>query len=142
MPTELDAFDNAIISELKLDARQSVANIAAKVNLARSSVSERIKKLERNGIIRGYRVQLQQSMLTGVSAYFEIVHADKSCRDITDAIAQIPEVLTCHGISGHVDLLVFAKMASMQRLHEVRAEIDALPSVRKITTHVVMNEWL
>ncbi|SDJ03016.1 DNA-binding transcriptional regulator, Lrp family [Ferrimonas sediminum] len=142
MGSSLDRFDQAILAELKLNARQPVAAIADKVNLARSSVSERIKKLEQSGVIRGYRAQLQQSMLSGISAYFEIVHEDKSCKDIADNIRQIPEVITCHGISGHIDLLVFVKMDSMQRLHEIRAELDALPTVVKITTHVVMNEWL
>lgn len=142
MPQTLDSFDQAILAELRLDARQPVAAIADKVNLARSSVSERIKKLEQRGVIRGYRAQIQQSMLSGISAYFEIIHEDKSCLDIIDVIRQIPEVMSCHGISGHIDLLVFVKMDSMQRLHEIRAEINELPSVVKITTHVVMNEWL
>jgi DNA-binding Lrp family transcriptional regulator len=57
----LDKFDKQIIAELKKNARQSVSAIADTVSLSRSAVTERIKKLEQNGVIRGYQVLLSES---------------------------------------------------------------------------------
>ena len=50
--------------------------------------------------------------------------------------------MTCHGISGEMDLLVYVKTESMQRLHEIRELLDAELDVIKIRTHVVMSEWI
>ena len=56
----MDKFDKAIINELRQDARQSISTIADRVSLSRSAVTERIKKLETSGVIRGYQVLLSE----------------------------------------------------------------------------------
>lgn len=138
----LDKFDHAIISELRQNARQSISHIAEQVNLSRSAVTERIKKLEQTGIIRGYQVLLSESQKQGVSAYFEIQHKCPRCADVVHVFHAIPEVITCQGITGEMDLLVFVHAESMQRLHEIREYIDAQTDIVKIKTHVVMSEWI
>ena len=138
----MDKFDLAIIEQLKLNARASISSIADEVALSRSSVSERIKKLEKNNVIRGYQVLLTESQKEGVSVYFEIQHQCAKCSEIIHHFRQIPEVVTCHGITGDMDLLVFVKADSMRRIHEIREKLDALGEIVKIKTHVVMSEWL
>ena len=138
----MDKFDQQIIEALRRDARQPVSAIAEQVALSRPSVSERIKKLEQSGIIKGYQVLLSESRKSVVSAYLEIQHCCRSCRDVVDVFRRIPEVVTCHGISGEMDLLVFVRTDSMQRLHEIREYLDTQPDLTKIKTHVVMSEWL
>jgi DNA-binding Lrp family transcriptional regulator len=138
----LDKFDSAIIAELRHNARQSVSHIAEAVNLSRSAVSERIKKLEHQGIIRGYQVLLSQSQKEGVSAYFEIQHQCPRCEDVVHVFLAIPEVITCRGITGDMDLLVYVQASSMRRLHEIREFIDAQTDIIKLKTHVVMSEWI
>lgn len=138
----LDKFDKAIIAELRIDARQSVSHISEAVNLSRSAVSERIKKLENTGIIRGYQVLLSESQKEGVSAYFEIQHRCPRCADVVHVFQAIPEVITCRGITGDMDLLVYVQASSMKRLHEIREHIDAQTDIIKLKTHVVMSEWI
>ncbi|MBM7072790.1 Lrp/AsnC family transcriptional regulator [Shewanella sp. 202IG2-18] len=138
----MDKFDTAIINELRKDARQSVSHIAHQVNLSRSAVSDRIKKLEQSGIIRGYQVMLSESQKEGVSAYFEVQHECARCAEVIHIFQEVPEVITCHGISGDMDLLVFIKAKSMRRLHEIRELFDGTPDIVKIKTHVVMSEWI
>ncbi|QQX80613.1 Lrp/AsnC family transcriptional regulator [Shewanella sp. KX20019] len=138
----MDKFDNAILSALRTDARRSISDIAAEVNLSRSAVTERIKKMEASGTIRGYQVILSASQTEGVSAYFEIRHKCAYCADIVKIFHTIPEIVTCKGITGDMDLLVYVNAASMKRLHEIREFIDALPDITKIKTHVVMSEWI
>lgn len=139
----MDKFDRAIIQALRLDARQSVSTIAEQVNLSRSSVSERIKKLEQNKVIRGYQVLLSESQKSAVSAYFEIQFAAASCPiNLRKIVSSIAEIETCHGITGDMDLLVYVKAPTMQRLHEIREFIDSHTDITKMKTHVVMSEWI
>lgn len=138
----MDKFDHAIITELRANARQSVSAIAEAVSLSRSAVTERIKKLESTGVIRGYQVLLSESQKEGVSAYFEIQHQCARCSEVVPVFHAIPEVVTCRGISGDMDLLVFVQADSMRRLHEIREQLDAQPDFIKIKTHVVMSEWI
>ncbi|MDI5874578.1 Lrp/AsnC family transcriptional regulator [Shewanella xiamenensis] len=138
----MDKFDTAIINCLRQNARQSVSSIAEQVNLSRSAVAERIKKLELGGVIRGYQVLLSESQKEGVSAYFEIQHKCPRCADVVHVFHAIPEVITCRGISGDMDLLVYVHAPSMRRLHEIREYIDTHTDIIKIKTHVVMSEWI
>ncbi len=138
----MDKFDKAIINALKKNARRSISDVAAEVSLSRSAVSDMIKKLEQNGVIRGYQLLLSESQKEAVSAYFEIQHKCPRCIDVVHVFHAIPEVVTCHGISGDMDLLVFVKTPSMRRLHEIREYIDTHTEIVKIKTHVVMSEWI
>ncbi|NQZ33151.1 MAG: Lrp/AsnC family transcriptional regulator [Oceanospirillaceae bacterium] len=138
----MDKFDQAIIQALKQDARQSISSIAEQVNLSRSSVTARIKNLEQKKVIRGYQVLLSESQKSAVSAYLEIKNVSTCCEDLLAVFNQMPEVITCHGITGDMDLLMFVKAPSMQRLHEIREYIDAHDSIAKVKTHVVMSEWI
>ena len=138
----MDKFDQAIIQALKQDARQSISSIAEQVNLSRSSVTARIKNLEQKKVIRGYQVLLSESQKSAVSAYLEIKNVSTCCEDLLAVFNQMPEVITCHGITGDMDLLMFVKAPSMQSLHEIREYIDAHDSIAKVKTHVVMSEWI
>ncbi len=138
----MDKFDQAIIQALKKDARQSISTIAQQVNLSRSAVTARIKQLEKSNVIRGYQVLLSESQKTAVSAYFEIQYGSNCSAGFLEIFNQIPEIVTCHGITGDMDLLVFVKAPSMQRLHEIREFIDSNSKILKMKTHVVMSEWI
>lgn len=138
----MDKFDQSIIAELKKNARVSISAIAEVVSLSRSAVSERLKKLEQSGLIRGYQVLLSESQKEGVTAYFEIQHQCARCADVVHVFQAIPEVVTCRGITGDMDLLVYVNAPSMQRLHQIREGLDAHPDIIKIKTHVVLSEWI
>jgi len=138
----VDKFDQIIIAQLRKNARESISNIATAVSLSRSAVSERIKKLEDSGIIRGYQVMLSESQKEGVSVYFEIQHQCAKCSEVVPIFSLIPEVITCNGITGDMDLLVYVKADSMRRIHEIREFLDRQKNIIKIKTHVVMSEWI
>jgi DNA-binding Lrp family transcriptional regulator len=105
-------------------------------------VTARIKNLEQKKIIRGYQVLLSESQKSAVSAYFEIQYVSNCRVKVLDVFKKIPEIVTCHGITGDMDLLVFVKASSMQRLHEIREYIDSRSDISKMKTHVVMSEWI
>jgi DNA-binding Lrp family transcriptional regulator len=140
----MDRFDQRILAALRRNARQSVSAIAEQVNLSRSAVSERIKRMEEQGEIRGYQVLTAEETQNPnlVKAYFEILQQGYKCEEISPLLLKYPEVKYCHGISGKVDLLVYLEVENMQRLHDIRHELDLdLPPNIKITTHIIMREW-
>lgn len=138
----MDKYDEAIIAELRKNARASISHISSEVNLSRSAVTERIKKLEDSGVIRGYQVLLSQSQREGVAVYFEVQHRCARCTEVAPLFQAIPEVISCKGITGDMDLLVYVKADSMQRIHEIRESLDYHEDIIKIRTLVVLSEWI
>ncbi|MBU2428890.1 MAG: Lrp/AsnC family transcriptional regulator [Gammaproteobacteria bacterium] len=137
-----DKFDQLIIKALLEDARQSVSAIAEQVNLSRSAVSERLKRLEQSGEIRGYQVLLGTKTKPGVAAYFDIQHNSARCADVIPALKAIPEIKRCQGVSGETDLIVFVEADTVARLHQIREQLDAHPAIVRIKTHIVLSEWI
>ncbi len=145
----MDKFDQSILQLLAQNARTTVSELATQVHLSRSAVSERIKKLEQQGIIRGYQLVLgplgradaETPQPAAISAYLEIQHTAASCQQLVPVLLQIPEILSCRGISGEVDLMLYLEAGSMARLHQIREQIDAMPEVQRVRTHMVLSEW-
>lgn len=140
----MDSFDRKILTALEQNARQSVSQIAEQVNLSRSAVSERIKRLESQGEILGYKAILQQheQPANQVVAYLEISHGGLKCAPLVKLLMAYSEVEYCHGVSGQVDLIVRLRVKNLERIHQILAELDdAVPDKVKITTHVVMQQW-
>ena len=137
----MDGFDKKILEQLQLNARQSVSAIAESVSLSRSAVSERIKRMEDSGEILGYQVIRKTSNENPLKAYFEVRHGGYNCDSIAKEAQLIKGIRYVHGISGELDLLLFAEVESMTVLQDIWSQLDSIPNIGKITTHVVMNEW-
>lgn len=137
----MDKFDHQILQQLRLNARQSVSDIAAAVHLSRSAVTERIRKLEQQKVILGYQVVLRQATEIKVRAYFELQHKAARCQELIPFLRSFAELKSCRGISGEVDLMLFVEADSIERLHEIRELIDAHPDIVRIRTHMVLSQW-
>lgn len=140
----MDQFDQKIIAALKDNARQSVSAIAEQVNLSRTAVSERIRRMEEKGDILGYRVITaeEQDSPSLIKACLQISHGGFKCAPLVQYMKKYPQVKSCYGVSGEVDLLVMIEAFSMQTLHDILADIDnKLPKEARMVTHMVMKEW-
>ena len=101
---ELDRYDLAILHELQADARLSNAELSARIGLSAAPTWRRVRRLEEQGVITGYRAEIDRRKIgLGVLAFVR-VDADRNAaaatRELEDAIRRIPEVVTCHYISG------------------------------------------
>ncbi len=140
----MDGFGQKIIAALEENARQSVSAIAKQVNLSRTAVSERIKRLEDNGEILGYQVltKIHAQETNQLKAYFEIKQGGYKSAALVQYLLQYPEVKHCHATSGQVDLLVHLEFSNMERLHDIIFDVDKeLPKGAKLITHMVVQEW-
>ena len=100
----LDRFDIAILRELQQDARLSNTELASRIGLSAAPTWRRVKWLEAQGFITGYRAEIDRRKIgLGVLAFVR-VDADRNTgaatRELEDAIRRIPEVIACHYISG------------------------------------------
>ena len=100
----LDRYDIALLGELQRDARQSNADLAARIGLSPAPTWRRVRRLEELGVITGYRAEIDRRKIgLGVLAFVR-VDAERDNADATrtleEAIRNLPEVISCHYISG------------------------------------------
>lgn len=135
----LDRFDTKIVELLVADARMPVSEISKQVNLSRSAVTERIKRLETNQVITGYHAQLNTTEEANVSAYFSVTFRPLCCEQISELLPQIPEIKLAHSISGDTDLILFVEAPNMARLNEIRNMMDGWPNIHQVVTHMALT---
>jgi DNA-binding Lrp family transcriptional regulator len=137
--TVRDQLDRDLLALLQANARESAANLARKLGVARTTVLARLGRLEREGVIVGYTVRLGQDEADrGVSAYVGITTEPKSGRDVTRRLARIPELRQLCSVSGEFDYLALLRADSMPRLDALLDEIGEIDGVIKTTTSVVL----
>jgi Lrp/AsnC family leucine-responsive transcriptional regulator len=137
----LDAIDRELIARLQDDARTPVVALAQVVGLSRSAVQERLRRLERDGVIAQYTLRLGAE--DGVQAWLMLRYADGfSCDDVLPAIASWPQVRLCHSLAGDVDLLVLVQCTGTAELAELRERVAALKGVDDVTTAPVLRSLL
>ena len=101
---ELDKFDIAILRELQADGRLSNAELSARVGLSAAPCWRRVRSLEEGGYIKGYRAEIDRHRIgLGVLAFVRL-DAERNNANVTrqleEAIRAVPEVISCHYISG------------------------------------------
>lgn len=134
----MDDKDRQILDLLRHDARLSLKALAARVGLARSSLRERMTRLEADGIIRGYRADIA-GPATGVSAYLFVRLKRTPALDLIEFLRRMPEVGACSSLTGDIDLLVELAAATTDRVNAVRDRISAHESVADVTTSIVLS---
>lgn len=138
MTGDLDITDRALLDVLSTDARQPIAGIAARLGVARSTVQQRLGRLEARGVIAGYTIRRGPSAPIGLQARVSIVVDGRRADGVTEAVAAVPEVRTLLAVSGPIDLIADVESCDAQRLDEVIDRIGALPGVINTETVVVL----
>jgi DNA-binding Lrp family transcriptional regulator len=138
----LDPLDEHIIAQLRLNARAAHSELAAKVNLSRNAVRQRIERLERDGAIQGYTVRTGEGRQasSNINAVIFVYRYDRMRgAEVLQALRAIPEVIQCDVMSGEFDLMLRVGAASPERVHKVWNEISALPGVENTVTSFVLS---
>ncbi len=119
--TKLDDYDRKIIVALQANGRLSNIDVAGQVNLSHSSCSRRIARLEREGVIVGYRALTDRQKLgLSVRAYCGVLRdADVGWEELAQSLAQIEGVVSVFAVSGEVDLMLEIVARDMQHYSEV-----------------------
>lgn len=141
---QLDRYDIKILKILQENSRLTTKEIASKINLTTTPVFERIKRLERNGFIKGYTAVLDIEKLNMGFVVFCCVKLKTLNRDIAlnfvESMKNVPEVTECYNISGEYDYMLKVNVADMKQYQEfVLNTLGTVDSLRSITSMFVME---
>ena len=141
-PVRLDDVDRRLLTLLARDARASQRGLARELRMSPPAIGERIARLERAGVIRGYRVDVDWSALgyvTGYLAVTAIQGADQS--EIMRALHQLPEVRDVSVITGSMDMLARIRVRDYTHLRRFLLEgVWQMPGIQRTETFLSLAE--
>ena len=127
----MDDLDRNILAQLSQDARLSVAVLARRVKVARSTVQARLERLENTGAIAGYTVRLGEgARITRIRATVLLTLESRSLPGILIRLKLIPQVERVHTTSGRVDLLLQLATSTTGELDDILDRIGAIDGVK------------
>jgi len=142
---DIDRIDRKILDALQREGRLPMTELAQRIGLTTSPCTERVKRLEREGVIEGYHARVNPEALgRTLLVYGELTLSSKSTQ-IFDAVRQAlllePRVLECHLISGSFDYLVKVRLTAMREYRELLGHIlRQIPVPAQSNSYVVMEE--
>ena len=142
---QLSRIDRNILKLLQKDARTSYVDLARQVGLTTTPCKERVKRLEREGYIRGYHAALNPNKLgKGLVVFVQITlqrTAGDAFNEFTQAIKDVPEIEECHLVAGNFDYLIKARVKDMSEYREfLGGSLMQLPGVQESTSYPVMEK--
>lgn len=142
---ELDKTDRRILDLLQQQGRLSMTELAEKIGLSPTPCTERVRRLEREGVITGYHARVHPPAVgRGMLVFVELKMATKSDQvfnQVKRQIAGVPEVLDCHLVSGDFDYLIKARIGEMSQYRRLLGNILLkLPGATESRSYIVMEE--
>lgn len=137
----MDNLDYQILTELKRNARQTASDISKSIHLSVSTVIERIKKMEKSGLIESYTVITDESKLgNDVTVLMEIGMEHPRYNDqFIQHINEDPNIIACYYLTGEFDFLLKICCRSSAHLEQIHNRIKDYPGVRLTRTHYVLR---
>jgi Lrp/AsnC family leucine-responsive transcriptional regulator len=141
---KLDRFDIAILGVLQRDARLSLNELSAEVGLTSSPCWNRIKRMEREGVIQGYTVRVDAAALgladTVIVQATLDSHSDQALFEFGEALAQIPEVLEAYLVSGDYDYFIRIAVSDTRDYERLlREKLYKIPGIRHSKSSFVLR---
>ena len=143
--TKLDTIDKRLLEILQQDSKINVKEISSKLGLTKTPIYERIKRYEREGIIKKHVAvldtnKLEKSMVVFCSVSLENQKLE-ALKDFYKAVEDIPEVIECYLMGGANDFLLKVVVKDLNAYHQFSSGIiAALPNVSQIKSTFVLNE--
>ncbi len=136
----MDATDRHLLTLLTENARAPVAELGRKLGLSRTTVQGRIDRLERRGVITGYRARLSDDHEKGlVRAHVLITALPKLASRVESELRQIGEVRSLHSVSGHFDMIAIVAAGSIGELDGLIDRIGALEGVERTLSSIILS---
>jgi len=141
----LDNLDRHILRLLQEDGRMSMKELGERIGLSVTPCIERVKRMERDGVITGYHAQVSPAALGArLLVFVEITLNQKSAaafEQFRREVLRIPQVQECHLVSGDFDYLIKARIHEMAEYRELLGDmLLALPGAAQSRSFVVMEE--
>jgi Lrp/AsnC family leucine-responsive transcriptional regulator len=131
----MDATDRRILEELQADGRLAIAELGRRVKLSAPAVGERVQRLDRDGVITGYRAAVDPRRIGyPLAAIVRIAPATRQLEKIRELIRESPEVVECHRITGEDCFFLKLHVRSMDELEPL---LDRFTPYGRTTTSLI-----
>ena len=135
----LDEVDERLLTLLRDDARQTIAQLAKELGISRGQIYSRLARLEEENVVAGYTVRLGNAFAASrVRAHMMIKTLPRYHREVEQALAQLSLVQAIHAISGEYDIIAMLETEDGAQLNELIDEIGLLDGVERTTTSVIL----
>ncbi len=136
----LDKNDKALIDLLGENSRAPVSELARVLGLSRSTVKDRIERLERRGVITGYTLRFSDSYLSGqIQAHVMIVSNPKYAAQIVREFKKLVAVKALHAVNGIYDMIALISADSTKELDAALDQIGAVEGVEKTVSMIILS---
>ena len=141
---KIDSVDRNIIKVLQQEGRIANKELSERIGLTTTPTLERVRRLEREGVIEGYAAKVnKESVGRGFVAFVKVtlkVHQLNLLEEFTSAIQEIPEILACYHTTGDGDFLLQVVARDTKDYEQVmRNKLTTLPDVERLHTSIVLN---
>ena len=142
---ELDRLDRKILDALQRNGRMTMTELGEQIGLSTSPCSERVRRLERQGVITGYHARVDPIAIGKTLLVFVEITLSSKSGEVFEAVRRellhMPEVLECHLVSGSFDYLVKARLQAMSEYRDLLGSIlKKIPVPAQSHSYVVMEE--
>lgn len=140
----LDDVDRRLLMLLRQDARQPNASLAREVGMTAPAVADRLRRLEREGVITGYRVDVDLEALGyGFPVLLAVSlehHGMETVRAFVDALAKLPEVVEIHQVTGGPDFFVKVVARDVDSYRELlMRQLAEVPGIDRVHSHIILD---
>ena len=136
----IDDIDKRIIRELLVDSRLSYRRIASKINVSPGTVLARVKRLEKNGIIKYYTTIVDHEKLGyDLAAIIELTISKGKLIDVEEEIAKIKNTIGVYDVTGTTDAMILAKFKTRRELNNFVKKVLAMEFVERTNTRIILN---
>jgi Lrp/AsnC family transcriptional regulator, leucine-responsive regulatory protein len=131
----LDSINRRLLQELQADARVTMAELGRRINLSAPAVAERVLRLERAGVITGYRAEVDPKAIGyPIGAVVRVRPTTRHLQKIPELAKEIPEVVDCHRITGEDCFFIRLRLRSMDDLEGI---LDRFLVLGQTTTSII-----
>ena len=141
----IDGKDREILKELQRDCKQPVRKISRKLDLRVTTTYDRIRRMEKLGVIKGYKARIDPDLVGMPGAAFSLARINPKGPDkdeiwIANEVSKIKGVSECHLITGEYDLLLKLRGENISGIgHHIIHEIKTVPGVERTTTMAIVK---
>lgn len=139
---KLDEIDNQILDILMMDSRTPLSHISKKVGLSSPAIRERINKLDKEGIIKGFSTIIDYKKLgLNLTAFIGLTMDESKCcqEDVFTKLKKIPNVLEAHFTNGEEDILVKVVTKNTETLVDLLGQMNTIDTVNRTKTLIALK---
>ena len=135
--------DQELIALLQVNARMPVSELARRLGVSRTTIQDRLRRLEISGVIAGYGVRLaNQAMADGILAHVELSVEPRMTAEVVRALIRMPQVQTLHTVSGKFDLIAQIRALTTDDIDKVLDQIGIIEGVTRTESAIILSTKL